>query len=265
MNEEIYSVAGSIPYYLEHLASYMSGENLNVVGRLLARLFGKWLSESKLEELNIIIRQLRRTANQRNPPIHKAAEAMSLRDLLNITNHPDCSKLSEGELQAVDILVVAFATLSRVAEVAALTIRDVARDGGFIAVRAKTFASTFQRHVKCVENGKGLYPARILQTRRAEAVLRGRRLLFSAASGRDELLSSSEVTQALRRVTLKLQMVCRITSHSGRKGAAVAALLSGTPLVVIQSLGLWSCVDSLQAYVGKTVRENFCALNFMEG
>lgn len=67
----------------------------------------------------------------------------------------------------------------------------------------------------------------------------------------------------MRRVTKKLKMSCRITAHSGRKGAAVAVLLSGVPLVVIQSLGLWRCLDNLQAYLGEALRQQFGVLDFL--
>ncbi len=74
---------------------------------------------------------------------------------------------------------------------------------------------------------------------------------------------SPEVTQALKRVTKKMQMECRITAHSGRKGAAVAAVLAGVPLVVVQSLGIWRCINSLQSYLGRSLREEVGVLDLL--
>lgn len=253
-----------IGVYLESVAGGVSGENLNMIGRTLLRLFEAYLTSMERAKLETLLKKLRRAANQANPPVRKAANALRLGDLQYMLGSPEYPKLSQWERQAVDILVVAFATLSRVAEIVSLSTRDVAENGHYISVRTKTYASTCQRHVKRVSNVLGLHPARVLQRQRAEAILQGRTLLYSGQTGRDIPVTSSEVTHALRRVTKKLKMLCRITAHSGRKGAAVAALLAGVPLVVIQSLGLWRCVDSLQAYLGESLRQEFCVLDFLK-
>ena len=78
------------------------------------------------------------------------------------------------------------------------------------------------------------------------------------------LLSSSAVTAALKRICRKTNMTGRITSHSGRKGAAVSALISRVPIVVIQSLGLWGNIDTLQSYLGKAIRENYGVLELID-
>lgn len=209
------------------------------------------------------LKLLRREANIRNPPSLQAADALSLKDLLNIWDKSEQQRVDPSERQALEILTVAFATTSRVAEITALKIRDVAEDGSSISIRAKTYAQTCVKHMKHVGSGCGLYPTRILRERRARAILQGRTLLFSSREDKDAAITSSEVTAALKRLTRKLQLKCRVTAHSGRKGAAVTALLAGIPVVVIQAFGLWKGVESLQAYLGKAVRERFCILDLV--
>ena len=261
--EELEQMAQDIGVYVGGIAPRISGENLNGIGRTLLRLFEPYLTSIDTDRLMALLKKLRRNANQTNPPIRKAADALKLRDLHHMLESPEYPKLSPWEKQAIDILLVAFATMSRVAEIIALTTRDVAADGHYISIRAKTYASTCQRHEKRVSNAQGLYPTRVLRKQRAEAILQGRSLLYSGRRGKDVPITSSEVTQALKRATKKLKMSCRITAHSGRKGAAVAVLLSGAPLVVIQSLGLWRCLDSLQAYLGGALRQQFGVLDLL--
>lgn len=262
--DEIELMSQDIGVYLEYAAGRVSGENLNMIGRTLLRLFEAYLTSMERAKLETLLKKLRRAANQANPPVRKAANALRLDDLQYMLGSSEYHKLSQWEKQAIDILVVAFATVSRVAEIVSLTTGDVTENGHYISVRTKTYASTCQRHVKYVSNALGLYPSRILQSRRAAAILQGRTLLYSGQTGRDVPVTSSDVTHALKRVTRKLKMMCRITAHSGRKGAAVAALLAGVPLVVIQSLGLWRCIDSLQAYLGESLRQEFCVLDFLK-
>lgn len=263
-NKKVKFSSNNLIEYLEQLVGDISGENLNAMGRALLILVKPHLVEDEWKKVELSLKHLRRSANVLKPPVHKAADALRLKDLYELLDRSESKKLNRLEHQAIDILVVAFASLSRVAEIVALTVRDVSSDGECISIRAKTQAATCRRHVKHISDGRGLYPVEILRKYRLEAALNGRKLLFSGQQGEDTYISSSEVTQALKRLTLKLGIACRITSHSGRKGAAVAALLSGVPLVVIQSLGLWQCIDSLQAYVGKTLRENFCVLDFLK-
>lgn len=263
LEEEMETMARKIGVYLETIATSISGENLNMTGKILMKLFGAHLTDIDKKTLETLLKRLRRLANQRNPPANRAADALRLEDLHNILESPKYPRLSRYEKEAVDILVVAFATLSRVAEITSLTIRDVSEDGHHISVRTKTQAATCIRHVKYVSDALGLYPTRVLRSQRTDAILHGRTLLYSARAGEDVPIGSSEVTRALKQVTETMGMSCRITAHSGRKGAAVAALLAGAPIVMIQSLGLWRCIDSMQAYLGEALRQGFCVLDLL--
>lgn len=166
---------------------------------------------------------------------------------------------------ALEVFIVAFATMSRVAEICALTVDDVSPEGDAISLRTKTFAKTCLRHVKRVANGCGLFPVNILLRRKMQAQLEGRKLIFSEQRSGDVPLSSASVTSALKQVCKKTRTSGRITSHSARKGAAVSTLMAGIPLVVIQSLGLWACADSLQSYLGRAVREKLGVLEIIDG
>ena len=65
---------------------------------------------------------------------------------------------------------------------------------------------------------------------------------------------TSAITSYLRRLTKRLEIRERITSHSARKGVAVEALKAGVPLPIIQALGAWKDPNSMQAYIGEAVR-----------
>lgn len=93
----------------------------------------------------------------------------------------------------------------------------------------------------------------------------GRHLLFSHESAADVELTTAQISSAVARAAKKAGISTRVSSHSARKGAAVLALLSDVPVVAIQGLGLWKCMDSLQAYLGRAIRENFSVLELVEG
>ena len=265
IKNEFRFMSKSIVPYLKSLLGVMSGENLNNRGRTLMRIFAPYLTVKNISEIELVLRHLRRSANIANPPVHKAADALRIRDLKELLGRAELSKITRMEHQALDVLVIAFASVSRVAEIISLTVRDVSPNGNYISVRIKTEAATCKRHIKRLSNGVGLHPVDLLRKQREEAILCGRKLLYSARSEVDSPLSSSDITRTLKKITSKLRLNCRITAHSSRKGAAVAAILAGVPLVIIQSLGVWKCIDSLQAYVGKTIREEFCVLDFLGG
>lgn len=110
-------------------------------------------------------------------------------------------RLNSLEQQAINILVVAFSSVSRVEEIISLTIRDVSCDGRYVSIRAKTHAATCKRHCKHLSDGGKLYPVEILSRQRADALLNGRQLLYSVDPSSDVPLTSSKVTKALKQVT----------------------------------------------------------------
>ena len=55
----------------------------------------------------------------------------------------------------------------------------------------------------------------------------------------------------------------RLTAHTARKGAAVEALMRGVPLPVIQALGGWKDLNTLQAYIGEAVRRTTSLIDIL--
>lgn len=194
----------------------------------------------------------RREANRRNPPGQQAADPVSFDTLRRLVREAEKEHLSGGERQALDIFIAAFATMSRVGEIVALETGDVAPEGDMIAIRPKTGAKTWLRLRKRVVDTGGLQAAERLARRRSEALQEGRKALFVGRSG--ERQTTAAITAKLKRVSRRLGAGTRLTAHSARKGAAVEALLAGVPLPVIQALGGWRDLNTLQAYIGEAVR-----------
>ena len=90
--------------------------------------------------------------------------------------------------------------------------------------------------------------ATFVQRRRDTTIRKGRQVLFSAKENKDEPMSSSVVSTLLKGITKKIRSVKRVAAHSARKGAAVEALLSGLPIVTIQSFGGWQDMRTLERY-----------------
>ena len=249
--------------YLGCLTVNASGETVNMAGKISLQVLGPFKSREELEQGRCKLKLLRRDANIRNPPICQPADALELSDLIKIWKKISGIKLDLQEMLAVEILTVAFVTTSRVAEIERLKMKEVAEDRSWISIRAKTFAETCVRHIKHVRDGHSLWPTIILKERRARACLLSKSVIFSTDEDGDRIMSSSGVTGALKKVLKKIKMHVRVTSHSGRKDAAVTALISGVPVSVIQAFGLWKCQDSLQSYLGKAVREKYCMLDLI--
>ena len=163
-------MGGSVIQYLRDLSGQTSGEVVNVTGKILLRLLGSFIGPVEMQKDRLELEVLKRGANIRNPPSHQEADAVSLRELVLLWKRCKERRLDGIELLALEILTVAFATTSRVAEIASLEIGDVKADETPISVRAKTFARTCVRHTKHVGDGVGLCPTRILRSGRERAI-----------------------------------------------------------------------------------------------
>lgn len=249
--------------YLIHLAKYTSGENINNIGKIMLNVLAPILDQDAVEYVRQNIMVLRRDANKHHPPIQKAADPLSLRDLETLVHFSRIKKLGHIEAQAINIMVVAFATISRVAEIISLKVEDVTRDGHFISIRSKTHAATWIKQTKCVEDSVILKPSVMLKRARFNAIAANRTLLFFNRSNNSQL-STGEVTNALKRISRKIGWNKRITAHSARRGAAVEAVMARVPPLVIQSLGTWSDINTMQIYIGNAVRERFGLLQMLD-
>ena len=248
--------------YIAYLSRSKSGRNIETTTRTLLALLGEKIRGKERDDLLMHMKVYRKSANQHNPPVIKAAEAIKYAEVLDIVRRMGTGDVSRLERQTLDVLVVAFCTMSQCHEITSLEVNNVAEDGRSILVRPKTEAKSWTLFKKCVKDNRNLRPASILRERRTEAIENNRKYLFS--NGAEDLpISTDKVTKTLRNIVKKLGIKKRITAHSARKGAAVELLLRGVPLVAIKSWGIWANIDTLEAYVGRAVREEASLLDFL--
>ena len=249
--------------YLSYLATVTSGEYVLRTWKILKASLIKDLPGNDLEMLEQRIQLLRRDANVRHPVEYRAADAIRMEDLNNIMAQLQYTKLSYKERTAIEILCVAFPTMSRVAEISALTVDDIFDGGKIISIRPKTLAKTCKRQVKKLTDMGFIKAATFVQRRRDTTIRKGRQVLFSAKENKDEPMSSSVVSTLLKGIMKKIKSVKRVTAHSARKGAAVEALLSGLPIVTIQSFGGWQDMRTLERYLGDSLRRNVAWMDLL--
>ena len=255
-------ITKKIQGYITYLSESKSGKNIETTTRTLLALLGGEIKIEERESLLMHMRICRKSANQCNPPVVKAAEAIKYAEVLDILRRVSTRDVTGVERLALDILVVTFCTMSRSHEITSLEVDSVAEDGRSILVRPKTEAKSWTLYKKCVKDNRNLRPASILRERREKALENNRKYLFS--DGAEDLpITTDKVTKTLKKIVNKLGIKKRITAHSARKGAAVELLLRGVPLVAIKSWGIWANVDTLEAYVGRTVREEVSLLDFL--
>ena len=138
--------------YLEHLANVTSGEYVVHVWKVLRHFFRDYIQQRELNSLEEITQILRRNANQKTPVKQRAASAVRLRELDEIMKMASHANLTKKEKRTLEILSIAFVTMSRVAEVCSLEVGDVSVDGTTISIRPKMWAYTWKRMIKRVAN-----------------------------------------------------------------------------------------------------------------
>ena len=203
-----------------------------------------------------ILGVLRREANKLHPPRTGGATPIGLQDLAKLWGKAQRTVLPSIQREALDLLIVAFATVSRGIEVASLGVEDVAQDGSWVRVRPKTWAATWRRLLKRVDNAPGLPVRDILKTYRSRALRRGSSLLWGAGERASGVWGTDAISRALADAAKALGFKQRVSAHSGRKGAALEALFAGAPLPVIQAFGGWKSVDTLQSRLAEGVRRS---------
>lgn len=257
------SEARGLKRYLRALLGRVSGEALLSNARSLLRTLEGWVDPATEEAIRAELPILRRDANKALPPRQQASQPVSLGMVRDLVERAKTERLTRREQQALDIFVLAFSTVSRVGEIAVLGVEDVAPDGSSLTLRPKTQARTWQRLCKRVTNAPGLRATDILLRYREAARKKRRGNLFVGAGGSPP--TTSAITGHLRKLGKRLSIPARITSHSARKGAAVTAVLAGVPLPIVQALGGWRDINSLQAYIGEAVRRSTSLMQLLEG
>ena len=195
----------------------------------------------------------------------QAPEAISLGTITQMVLRTQNIQLSQTQKAAVEMFIVAFATMSRLGEIARLTVQDVEEDGTRILIRPKKKWNLGDKLSKGVADGFGLYPTTILKVRRSIGIRAKREYIFARTEDKDEPFSTSLVTNTLARLGEVLGLPIRITAHSARKGAASEAIVRNVPPLVVKSLGGWQQIDSMEAYIGDTVRTKFPVLRALAG
>ena len=247
--------------YVYSLAKRLSGEALVSNARSLLTSLRGLVNKNKEMVIRAELPILRKKANKRNPPRTRAADPIRLKSLRKLIKLAEQEELTNLERQALDIFLVAFVTMSRVEEIRTLKVSHVSPKCDTISIRPKMKAGTELRITKFVTNTPGLKAVDILRKYKEEAIEQGRRNLFKGIKGKPP--ETPEITRMLKKVTDKLKMDERITSHSARKGAAVEAVLAGVPLPVIQALGDWKDINSLQSYIGDSIRKSTALLGIL--
>ena len=242
--------------YLRGIAENMSGEALWKRGKTLLRIFNSRLTEQQYQEVWTLLRILRREANKLHPPKTGGATPIALLDLAALWGKAQRTSLPLSQREAIDLLTVAFATVSRGGEIAALEPLDVSPDGSWIRIRPKTFAGTWKRLIKRVDDAPGLPVRAILMAYRQRAMKRGLSLLWGLGDGASGVWRTEAISKALAAAASSLGFKLRVSAHSGRKGAALEALFAGAPMPVIQAFGGWKRLDTLQAYLAEGVRRS---------
>lgn len=249
--------------FVRALARDLSGEAVVSNTRSLLKTLRNHISTRQENRIREMLPVWRRDANKMHPPGRQAAEAVSLHTLKRLVKGAREVQLSKRERQALDIFVVAFESMSRVAEIANLCVDEVTPDGRTITIRPKTGASTWLRLTKRLSASGVLNAAERIAHYRERAERRGTRNLFEGTKGRPP--ETASITSLLGRLGKKLGLEARITSHSARKGAAVEALKAGVPLPIIQALGAWKDANSMQAYIGEAVRRSTALMDLLKG
>lgn len=248
--------------YIYSLSRKLSGEALVFNARSLLTTLRGVVSKEKETVIRNELPILRKKANKLNPPKTRAADPVRLESLRKLLKRAKQEELTNLEKQALDIFVVAFVTMSRVEEIRTLKVSHLSPKCDTISLRPKMNAGTELRITKYVTNTPGLRAVDILRKYKEEAIKQGRKHLFKGLRGKPP--ETHEITMLLKKVTGKLKISNRITSHSARKGAAVEAVLAGVPLPVVQALGDWKDINSLQVYIGDSIRRCTALLGILK-
>ena len=78
-------------------------------------------------------------------------------------------------------------------------------------------------------------------------------------------IKTSTITNSLTSLAEKCGIYRHVTAHSARKGAAAEAMLAEIPLVVVKAMGHWSQVDTLEKYIGESIRRQVGLLPILAG
>ena len=111
--------------YMKELGETKSGTDVYTSKSILVTLFREELKDDEVEEIAKCTQTVTREANIKNPAEKHPAEAIALDDLRTLIDRSkDISKTPTEEV-ALDVLTIAFCTMSRAGERSRIKVEDV--------------------------------------------------------------------------------------------------------------------------------------------
>ncbi|KAG9392152.1 hypothetical protein J8273_5131 [Carpediemonas membranifera] len=162
--------------------------------------------------------------------------------------------------QAIAFGLVGFATISRSGEIRGLSTSDVERHGRDITITIRRSKTSDEPMLKLVPNVPGDdNPADWLARHMENLPDEGP--LWRSFEARDALIKDNRSSLMNRdhpwrrwEMSMDLEEVLRASGHSFRRGGAVHMMKLGVAPAVIQAIGGWKQLDSMQTYVSEAVR-----------
>lgn len=237
--------------YISVLAKTKSGDNVSRTRTILLSLFKNELLGKEIDKIKQGTCLCIKEAFINNRTKSHPADAVSFRDLKLLIRRTRRSVVPPAERLALQAFIVALVTLSRMREVLSLTTEDVSRDGKFIYINPKV-SKEGTRVEKRVFKDNFFRASEILEIKRKNAIRNKKNYVFRL--GKDIEIPTGRISNLLMSLAKRLGVKMHITAHSARKTMASLAILKGVPIPVIKSWGLWASVDSLESYVGPSIR-----------
>lgn len=200
------------------------------------------------KDIHVRITEVCKYGNLIVPPEVRAADPVSLRMIYYLFDKADETRsLTMVQSRALDIVLIAYATMSRLGEICRLRVVDVigstkGSDRMKIAIIQKQDKRLGLRTLKIVPSALGRHswcPRSILGEWRDSAVEVGHNFVFSGEEDVPPTVQS--VDKALVGVLAKLcpEYPLKITGHSARKGAALESCALAIPQALVQAQGGW--------------------------
>lgn len=209
------------------------------------------------ENFTVRLREVCRFGNLLVPPVSRAADPVSLDMIFYLFDRADEVGCTFAQGRALDILLIAYATISRLGEICKLRTDEVEvpEDDkipiriSFVQKPAHSKGTRIQKVVPRAKMDRSWCPRSILKSYWEIAKDQKRVFIFSGKE--DKPTSTQAVDKALAAVVKKLapEYPLRISGHSARRGAALEACSLGIPEAIIQSQGGWADPSTCKLYM----------------
>lgn len=255
-------LADNLKQYINYLSKSKSGIYVSRLRSILISLFKEELSKEEIQSIKDETRANIKQAYSDNKINSHKADALEMKKIIKIVKVAQKVKIPPGERTALQAFVVALVTLSRMKEITTLTVDDVDEDGTLIRVAPKVGHRNGERVEKGVRNHGIFRAATILKRRRREAIRKGKKFIFRMKE--DKNIRTGTISNLLKSLGRRLGFSLHISAHSARKSMAAWGTLQGIPIPIIKAWGLWRRADSLEAYIGPTIRRQMPLLSIVK-